>query len=132
MNKVLIIDDNVEFCRLMEALLRSEGYEPISANSGVAGIARAEEQQPHLILLDQRMPEMDGWAVLKELRRRKATQYIPIIVLTGYADDPEAERTTALDLSADEFLTKPIDPPVLVRQIRSLLSVAPRFPVHRK
>jgi two-component system alkaline phosphatase synthesis response regulator PhoP len=121
MDKVLIIDDSAEFCRLMGMLLQQEGYEVISASDGPEGIAKAEIDLPDIIILDQRMPGMSGREVFSELRTRDATKYIPVIMLTAYADDPESERLGMMRLGMDDFLTKPISPKTLYSTIQKLI-----------
>lgn len=122
MDKILIIDDSKEFCRLMGALLAQEGFEVISANEGVDGLGKAEGDDPDLIILDSRMPGMSGREVFNELRNRDKTRFIPVIMLTAYADDPEADRVVALGLGIDEFLTKPISPSTLYSTINRLIT----------
>jgi CheY-like chemotaxis protein len=121
LDKVLIIDDSAEFCRLMGMLLQQEGYEVTSANDGPDGIAKAETDLPDIIILDQRMPGMSGREVFTELRARDATKYIPVIMLTAYADDPESERLGMMRLGMDDFLTKPISPKTLYSTIQKLI-----------
>src|SRR5688572_1259426 len=77
MDKILIIDDSKEFCRLMGALLNQEGFEVISANEGVEGLSKAEGEDPDLIIVDSRMPGMSGREVFNELRDREKTRFIP-------------------------------------------------------
>jgi two-component system, OmpR family, alkaline phosphatase synthesis response regulator PhoP len=121
LDKVLIIDDSAEFCRLMGMLLQQEGYEVISASDGPEGIAKAETDLPDVIILDQRMPGMSGREVFSELRARDMTKYIPVIMLTAYADDPESERLGMMRLGMDDFLTKPISPKTLYSTIQKLI-----------
>jgi two-component system, OmpR family, alkaline phosphatase synthesis response regulator PhoP len=122
MDKLLIIDDSVEFCRLMGVLLQQEGYEVVSANDGSTGLDKAEAEQPDLIILDSRMPGMSGREVFAELRNRESTRFTPVIMLTAYADDPEGDKLIALRLGLDDFLTKPISPSTLYSTINKLIS----------
>lgn len=122
MDKILIIDDSKEFCRLMSALLNQEGFEVISANEGIEGLKLAENEDPDLIIVDSRMPGMSGREVFAELRDRDKTRFIPVIMLTAYADDPEADRITALGLGIDEFLTKPVSMPILFSTVSRLIN----------
>jgi CheY-like chemotaxis protein len=121
MDKVLIIDDSAEFCRLMGMLLQQEGYEVSSANDGPEGLSKAESDLPDIIILDQRMPGMSGREVFNELRAREATKHVPIIMLTAYADDAESERLAMMRLGMDDFLTKPISPSTLFSTIQKLI-----------
>lgn len=81
--KILIIDDAKELVEVLGIRLESEGYQVLNAFNGVEGIERAEKEIPDLILLDLGMPDMDGYTMLKELRRRSSCRSIPIIVVTG-------------------------------------------------
>ncbi len=99
-NRILIIDDQPEAVRLLEQLLDQNGkYRVFSANSGIDGISLVARRRPDLVILDLRMPEMDGFDVLKELRNNPETATIPILIVTGESLNPqERERLTNLNV----------------------------------
>lgn len=99
-NRILIIDDQPESVRLLEQLLDQNGrYRVFSANNGMDGIALVARRRPDLVILDLRMPDMDGFAVVKELRNNPETATIPILIVTGDSLNPqERERLTNLNV----------------------------------
>jgi len=99
-NRILIIDDQPDSVRLLQQLLDENGsYRVFSANSGMDGIALVARRRPDLVILDLRMPEMDGFAVVKELRNNPETATIPILIVTGDSLNPqERERLTNLNV----------------------------------
>ena len=102
MAKVLVIDDEPRVRKLMDMLLSHDGYEVILADNGGKGLELYRHEHPDVILLDLRMPQLDGIAVLKEIRRLDLKQ--PVIVLTGETD-PEMEREARV-LGVSEFMIK--------------------------
>jgi signal transduction histidine kinase/CheY-like chemotaxis protein len=101
---VLVIDDDPSACELMVRSLSKEGFHVVTAASGADGLRLAREAKPHVITLDVMMPDMDGWAVLRELKADVKLSTIPVIMIT-MADD----RSTGYALGASDYLTKPID-----------------------
>jgi len=81
--KILIVDDEPDFADMIKMRLEANDYEVVTANDGVEGLRKAEEENPNLILLDIMMPGMDGYEVLRRLKRGEGTQYIPIVMLTA-------------------------------------------------
>lgn len=116
---ILIVDDEVLNRKLLEALLQPEGYATVSVNSGEEALALIALQPPDLILLDVRMPGMDGYQVATSLKANPATARIPIIMVTAQVD--RAARVVGLDAGAEEFLTKPVDRAELWLRVRNLL-----------
>jgi DNA-binding response OmpR family regulator len=114
--KVLVIDDDVAITELMGMLLRAQGFDPITTNSGAEGIKLAAEKKPGIILLDLMMPEMDGWQVCKSIR---VFSNVPILILSAINDPRMA--ASVLDLGADDFLVKPVPSGVLVAHIRKMI-----------
>lgn len=117
--EILIVDDEERNCRLLEALLRPEGYVTRRAAGGREALASVAEDPPDLILLDLRMPGMDGGQVASALKADPATRSIPIIMVTAQAD--REARLAALDAGTEDFLTKPVDRAELVLRVRNLL-----------
>ena len=116
---ILIVDDEPQNRRLLEALLQPEGYATHSAASGEEALAMAVATPPDLILLDVMMPGMDGYAVAKVLKAHPATSNVPIIMVTAHTD--RSARLAGLDAGAEEFLTKPVDRAELWLRVRNLL-----------
>ncbi|MDM8535508.1 response regulator [Desulfobacterales bacterium HSG17] len=124
MNKILIIDDDMEIINLVSLLLKK--YMPSTdvstALSGQEGIENACIYSPDVILLDVNMPEMDGFEVCTKLKSNKITKHIPIIIFTGMQTD-SASRIKSLDIGADAFLTKPVRGAELISQINVMLRI---------
>ena len=116
---ILIVDDEITNCRLLEVLLRPEGYRTQSAANGAAALASIARCAPDLILLDIMMPDMDGYQVASALKASPATAQIPIIMVTAQID--RSARLAGLNAGAEEFLTKPVDRAELWLRVRNLL-----------
>ena len=116
---ILIVDDEIQNRRLLEALLRPEGYLTRCAASGEEALASIAQRAPDLILLDIMMPGMDGYEVANILKTGPATSSIPIIMVT--AQDDRCARLAGLTAGAEEFLTKPVDRAELWLRVRNLL-----------
>lgn len=114
---VLLIDDDCEIVEGASCRLRAKGYRTISAPDGQQGIEAARESQPDAIVLDVRMPRMDGLAALENLRHDERTQNIPIVMLSASLVDQQA----ALDAGARFFLTKPYEGRDLVTAVESAI-----------
>ncbi|MFZ6731456.1 response regulator [Undibacterium sp. Ji42W] len=117
--RILLVDDEARNIRLLEVLLRAEGYSTLSAGNGADALKIAAFSQPDLILLDIMMPGMDGYATVAELKANPLTQPVPVIMLTAL--DDRASKLRALQAGAEEFLTKPIDSADLSVRVRNLL-----------
>ena len=117
--RILVVDDEVRNVRLLESLLRPEGYEVQSAQSGKEALHSVETAMPDLILLDIMMPDMDGYELAGRLKLNPRTKPVPIIMVTSL--DDRASRLAALNMGAEEFLTKPIDRAELWVRVRNLL-----------
>jgi PAS domain S-box-containing protein len=124
MAKILAIDDRVDNLIIVSALLRNliPGCFIITAESGAEGIERTRIESPDTILLDIRMPGMDGFEVCRRLKSDPETRNIPIIMLTAIDRDSES-RIKGLDMGADAFLTKPVDSGELAAQVRAMLRI---------
>jgi len=116
---ILIVDDEVQNRKLLEALLRPEGYLTLSVGGGGEALAAIAQRAPDLILLDVMMPGMDGYQVAGILKASRATASIPIIMLTAIND--HAARLAGLNAGAEDFLTKPFDRVELSLRVRNML-----------
>lgn len=105
LKKVLVIDDSSDVRNIVVEMLEAEGFRTVSASDGAQGVRMAGEESPDLILCDVRMPGMDGYAVLAELRGNPRTMTIPFVFLSGQAE--RADMRQGMDLGADDYLTKP-------------------------
>ncbi len=122
MPKILVIDDKKDNLIAVSALLKNlvSDCTTITAQSGAEGIKKAQTEMPDTILLDIKMPEMDGFEVCRALKKDKNTTRIPIIILTAIKTDSKS-RVKALETGADAFLTKPIEETELVAQVNTAL-----------
>ena len=117
--KILVVDDlSYNRCTLRSVFLHA-GYDVATAEDGVAALEEAQRLQPAILLLDMDMPRLDGFGVLEALRRRLTGRSVPVIVVTAH-DDPETE-TRCIELGAEDYITKPIQPARLVARIRAVL-----------
>jgi CheY-like chemotaxis protein len=115
---LLVIDDGPEQRRFLERVLSAAGYRVVTAPDGEAGLATAHSLRPDLVLLDIVMPGMNGYQVCRALKADPATTDRPILVLT--AKDEPADHYWAREVGADDFVTKPVDLPDLLRRIEDL------------
>lgn len=120
-SKILIADDNIQNCELLDAFLADENYEIAMAHDGRETLQKVEEFQPDLILLDIMMPKLSGYEVCKQLRSEAATRDIPVLMVTALAEMGDIER--AVQAGADDFLTKPVNRIELTTRVKSLLRV---------
>lgn len=118
MKTVLVVDDEKDIVDVISYNLRKEGYHVLTASNGKEAIDSARKS-PDLILLDVMMPELDGWEVMKRLKKETATSTIPIIFLT--ARQSEIDEVLGLELGATDYLTKPVSMPKLLARIKSNL-----------
>ena len=106
--RVLVVDDNVDQAHSAAILLRASGHEVREAYSGSVALEAALEFQPHVVLLDIGLPEIDGYEVARRLRQTPQTKDVRLIALTGYG--LEADHQRSAEASFDDHLVKPVDP----------------------
>lgn len=116
--RVLVVDDLVPNVRLLEAKLRAEYFEVLTALSGQEAIEIAVEQSPDIILLDVMMPGLDGFETCERLKADQRTCHIPVVMVTAL--DQQTDRIAGLKAGADDFLTKPVQDLALFARVRSL------------
>jgi two-component system response regulator CpxR len=116
MDRILVIDDDVELCALVAEYLGPEGFEIESVHHGERGLERALAGDYVLIVLDVMLPGMNGFDVLRRLR---AASRIPVLLLTARGQD--VDRIVGLEIGADDYLPKPFNPRELVARIRAIL-----------
>jgi two-component system phosphate regulon response regulator PhoB len=117
--RILIVDDEEDVLELVQYNLDRNGYHVETATSGEQALAKTKKKLPDLIILDLMLPGIDGLEVCKQLKSDVKTESIPIIMLTAKGE--EADIVTGLELGADDYVTKPFSPKVLVARVRRLL-----------
>ncbi len=123
---ILVVDDEPDILELVEYNLQKEGYEVHTAENGHAALKKAAKVRPDLVLLDVMMPEMDGMETCMQLRESRALEHTVIAFLTARGED--YSQIAGFDAGADDYITKPIKPRVLVSRIKALLRRAGRAP----
>lgn len=113
---ILLIEDEKSSCAYIATLLARDGYQITSAKTGKEGLSLAASRCPNLVLLDLGLPDMDGFQVLEQLR---GWSHVPILIVS--ACNEEQEKVAALDLGADDYITKPFYPNELTARIRTAL-----------
>lgn len=116
---ILLVDDENDILEFISYNLKKEGYNVYTANNGKKAITKALEIKPHLILLDVMMPEMDGIETCLELKKHKDLAHTIIAFLSARSED--YSQISGLDAGADDYISKPIRPKVLVSKVKSLL-----------
>jgi len=117
--KILLVDDEPDILEIVGYNLTSEGYHIITAENGVEAVKKAKKQKPHLIILDVMMPEMDGIEACEQIRKLEGLQDTIITFLTARGED--YSQLAGFDAGADDYITKPIKPKVLVSKVNALL-----------
>lgn len=117
--KILLVDDEPDILEILQYNLKNEGYQIYTANNGQEGLAKAKKIIPHLILLDIMMPEMDGIEACEKIRSVKNLENTIIAFLTARSED--YSQVAAFDVGADDYITKPVKPKVLISKVKSLL-----------
>lgn len=118
--KILIVDDDLDTLRLVGMMLQRQGYEISAATNGQQGLAKAAEELPDLIVLDVMMPDLDGFEVVRRLRKDAQTASIPILMFT--AKTQLDDKVAGFEVGADDYLTKPTHPAELHAHVKALLA----------
>lgn len=117
--KILIVEDDLDVADMLNAYFRVQGYEVFTVNWGEDGVRACESSRPDLLILDIRLPDIDGYEVARRLRGNRRTADIPIIFLTEKRD--RTDRLQGLELGADDYITKPFDVQELRLRVRNAL-----------
>ncbi len=117
--RVLVVDDVLANVRLLEAKLAAEYFDVVTATSGAEALDAVQRLQPDIVLLDVMMPGIDGIEVCRRIKANRATQHIPVVMVTAL-DQPE-DRVRGLEAGADDFLTKPVNDVALFCRVKSLV-----------
>jgi two-component system phosphate regulon response regulator PhoB len=116
---VLIIEDEGDIRELIAYMLKRAGYRPVEAESGELGLQSIADTKPDLIILDLMLPGLDGLEVCRRLKRGAASSSIPILMLTAKSQDEDI--VVGLEAGADDYVTKPFSPQVLLARVRAIL-----------
>lgn len=119
MERILIIEDEVDIAELISFNLKRHQYDVHLAHDGVEGLKAIVRLDPHLIVLDLMIPKMDGFQVLKELRNNRSFKNTPVLMLTAKAQTED--RIHGLEQGVDDYMTKPFSPKELVLRVKSIL-----------
>jgi DNA-binding response OmpR family regulator len=118
-SKILVVEDDLDVAEMLNAYFRVQGYEVFTVNWGEDGVRACQTVNPDLVVLDIRLPDIDGYEVARRLRTDRRTQDVPIIFLTEKRD--RADRLHGLELGADDYITKPFDVQELRLRVRNAL-----------
>lgn len=117
--KILLVDDEPDILEILSYNLSAEGYQIYTSRNGAEGVAKAKKKQPHLIVLDVMMPEMDGIEACETIRKTKGLENVIIAFLTARGED--YSQVAGFEAGADDYITKPIKPKVLISKVKALL-----------
>lgn len=117
--KILLVDDEPDILEIIGYNLSAEGYQISTAENGVEAVRKAKKEHPHLIILDVMMPEMDGIEACEQIRKVPDLQETIITFLTARGED--YSQVAGFEAGADDYITKPIKPKVLVSKVKALL-----------
>lgn len=117
--KILLVDDEPDILEIVGYNLKNEGYKIYTAKNGIEAVESAKKHTPHLIILDIMMPEMDGIEACEKIRATKGLENVLITFFTARSED--YSQMAGFDVGADDYITKPIKPKVLISKIKALL-----------
>jgi two-component system alkaline phosphatase synthesis response regulator PhoP len=124
MARILVVDDEPDMVEMIKAALEGASHKVIAAFNGQEGIEKARKEKPDAIVLDIMMPEKDGFAACKELKGDPACKDIPILILTAVGEhfaNTRYAKSMGMELEAEDYIDKPIDPKLLVARLAKLL-----------
>jgi len=124
MAKILVVDDEPDMVEMIKAALEGASHQVITAYNGQEGLTRARKEKPDAIVLDIMMPVKDGFVACKELKEDPALRNIPVLILTGVSEhfaNTRYAKSMGLDLDAEDYIDKPVDPKLLLVRLNKLL-----------
>ena len=116
LGKIMVVDDDKNICELLRLYLEKEGYQVVIANDGKEAVELNEKEDPELILLDIMLPQLDGWQVCREIRKKSQ---VPIIMLTAKGE--VFDKVLGLELGADDYIVKPFETKEVLARIKAVL-----------
>lgn len=119
MTKALVIEDTPDNMELITFILKKNGYDTVQAWTGQEGVDKAVEEQPDFIILDIRLPDIDGPEVLSQIRSIENLRHIPVIAMTSYAMAGDREKLLAAGCTG--YIEKPIDPETVMAEVEQIL-----------
>src|SRR5205085_6802701 len=125
--RILIADDEQAVRQLLDLVLRSQGYEVLTAQNGDQAVRMAQERVPDLVLMDLMMPHLDGYEAIRQLRNDTRTAHLPMLILTAKSTPDDV--VTGFETGADDYITKPFNIPELLARIKGHLRRASQRPV---
>lgn len=124
--RILVIEDEDDILELITFHLKREGYEVIGVTSGEDGLRSLRVSPPDMLVLDRMLPGIDGLEVCRQVKQEAATRNIPVVMLTAKSE--EIDVVTGLELGADDYITKPFSPKILLARVRAVLRRQPSVP----
>jgi two-component system alkaline phosphatase synthesis response regulator PhoP len=124
MKKILVVDDEPDIVEMIKVALESASYRVLTAFNGNQCLERARKERPDAIVLDIMMPEKDGFVTCKELKGDPQTQEIPVLILTAVGEhfaNSRYAKSMGLELEAEDYIDKPVNPPVLLGRLAKLI-----------
>lgn len=115
-NKIMVVDDDSNICELLRLYLEKEGYDAVIAGNGIKALEMFDQEKPDLILLDVMMPQLDGWQVCREIRKKSQC---PIIMLTAKGE--VFDKVLGLELGADDYVVKPFEAKEVIARVKAVL-----------
>ena len=124
--KILVVDDDTDVLEALTMILERRGYQVITAQDGIEGLACLKAEKPDLMILDLLMPKMDGFGVLKELREPRWSEFrdVPILIQTAVREEASSRRyelETGVELEVEDYIEIPISPDILLQRIEKLI-----------
>ena len=117
--KILIVEDETDIAQLVKLYLEKDGFRTSIATTGAEGLKLIKTDRPDMVILDLMLPEIDGLEICKKIRTAPDTALLPVLMLTAKAE--ESDTIIGLELGADDYVTKPFSPKVLVTRVKALL-----------
>jgi len=124
--KILVVDDDTDVLEALTMILERRGYQVVTAQDGIEGLAYLRAEKPDLMILDLMMPKMDGFGVLKELREPRWSEFknVPILVQTAVREEASRRRyelETGVELGVEDYIEIPVSPDILLQRIEKLI-----------